>query len=177
MSGEILELSSAGITVVVVHCPESPTTSVVATYAQGFGHDPEDAPGVAHLHEHRYLSGLRTIMCEPLVVQAQTHADRTRVSATVLAGAERELVSALADTARALASDPSDDAVLVRECRAIDVELSEWFGNPMLLAGHRLAALAARRPHLARFDECRVGGTARLTAESRQSEPGRRWWP
>jgi hypothetical protein len=174
MSGEILEFSARGVRVIVAHRSDAPTTTVVATYAQGFGQDPAHAPGVAHLHEHLFLSALRAAMRDPLVVQAQTHADRTRVTATVLAGAEEALVTALTAAATALAADGTDDAVLARECRAIDVELSEWFGNPMLLAGHRLAALAARRPELARFDECRVGDTARLTRATRQEYAGRR---
>jgi hypothetical protein len=143
---------------------------VVATYAQGFGHDPADAPGVAHLHEHLFLSALRTTMREPLVVQAQTHAERTRVTATVLAGAEEALVTALSSAA----TDDVDESVLARECRAIDVELSEWFGNPVLLAGHKLAALATGRPRLARFDECRIGDTARLTEAARREYAARR---
>ena len=125
MSGDILEFSVGGPRVIVANQPEATTTTVVATYAQGFGHDPAHAPGVAHLHEHLFLSALRTTMRDPLVVQAQTHADRTRVTATVLAGAEKALVVTLASAATTLAEGRVDESVLARECRAIDVELSE----------------------------------------------------
>lgn len=174
MSGDLLEFSVGGPRVIVAHQPEATTTTVVATYAQGFGHDPANAPGVAHLHEHLFLSALRATMRDPVVAQAQTHADRTRVTATVLAGAEKALVTALTSAATTLAAGRVDESVLARECRAIDVELSEWFGSPMLIAGHKLAALATRRPQLARFDECRIGDTARLAEVTRRKYAARR---
>lgn len=169
MNGEIFQLPGKGGSAIVVHRPGSPTTSVIATYALGFGHDPTHAPGVAHLYEHLYLATLRAIMTAPMVAQAQTHADTMSVSATVLAEADRELVTALTTAPQMLAEGAIDDDARLRECRAIDVELSEWFGNPLLLAGHKLAALATRRPQPARFDECRIGTSATIATQDLQT--------
>jgi hypothetical protein len=169
VNGEIFQLPGKGGNVIVVHRPESPTTSVMATYGFGFGHDPMYAPGVAHLYEHLYLATLRAITTVPMVAQAQTHADTMSVSATVLAEADRELVSALTTAPQMLAEGTIDDDVRQRECRAIDVELSEWFGNPLLVAGHKLAALASRRPQPARFDECRIGTSSTIATKDLQT--------
>lgn len=165
MTGEIWQLSAGEPRVIAVHWPGSPTTSLVATYGRGFGDDPGNAPGVAHLHEHLFLATLRTALPEPLVARAETHAESMRVTATVRAGAERQLVRALATAAHQLASSPVAEQVRLRECWAIDVELAEWFGSRLLVAGHKLAALATRRPELGRFDDCRPGDSARLTSE------------
>ncbi|UED88209.1 insulinase family protein [Streptomyces profundus] len=118
---------------------------------------------MAHLYEHLYLATLRAQMTAPLVAHAQTHADTMDVSATVLADADRALLTALTNAPRLLAEGRVDDDTRVRECRAIDVELSEWFGNPLLIAGHKLAALATRRPQPARFDDCRIGSTPSIS--------------
>ncbi|WP_433393156.1 insulinase family protein [Micromonospora sp. KLBMP9576] len=174
MDGEILQLPGRGTTVFLAHRPQSPVTSLVATYARGFGHDPAHAPGVAHLHEHLYLATLRTIVTAPMVASAQTHADTMNVSATVLAGHDGQLVTALAAVSPLLAAGRIDDDVRLRECRAIDVELSEWFGNPLLVAGHKLAALATRRHRLARFDECRIGGVSAIGAQDLRAHASRR---
>ncbi|MFF1791169.1 insulinase family protein [Kitasatospora sp. NPDC058243] len=147
---------------------------MIATYGLGFGHDPSHAPGVAHLYEHLYLATLRGLMTTPVVVQAQTRADTMSVSATVLSDADRELVGALAETPRLLAAGKVDEGVRMRECRAIDVELSEWFGNPLLLAGHKLAALATRRPGPARFDECRIGASSAIAMTDLRAHAARR---
>ncbi|WP_019061283.1 hypothetical protein [Streptomyces prunicolor] len=142
---------------------------MIATYAFGFGHDPMHAPGVAHLYEHLYLVTLRAIMTAPMVAQAQTHADTMSVSATVLAEADHELVTAMTTAHRMLAEGRIDDDVRLRECRAIDVELAEWFGNPLLVAGYKLAALATRRPQLARFDECGIGTSSAIAKQDLQT--------
>jgi predicted Zn-dependent peptidase len=157
MTDEIWQLPDRGIRVIVVHRPRSFTTSAVVTYARGFGDDPGHAPGVAHLHEHLFLATLRSEVAGPLVAQARTYAEATRVSATVRAGAEHHLVRSLTATSGILAAAPVDDAVRLRECRAIDVELAEWSRSPLLAAGHRLAALANQQSWLGRFDECQVG--------------------
>ncbi|MCL6290264.1 insulinase family protein [Streptomyces fimicarius] len=169
MNGEIFRLPGKDGRVVVVHRPGSPTTSVIATYALGFGLDPTHAPGTAHLYEHLFLATLRALMTAPVMARAQTDADTMSVSATVPAEAGQELIAALAATPRTLAAGPIDDDVRLRECRAIDVELSEWFGNPLLVAGHKLAALATRRTQPARFDECRAGACAAIAPRELQA--------
>ncbi|GAB3067583.1 insulinase family protein [Micromonospora schwarzwaldensis] len=179
MTGEVWRFSEGECQVIAVYRPGSPTTSLVATYGRGFGDDPAITPGVAHLHEHLFLATLRTVVHEPLVAHAQTHAESMRITVTVRAGAERQLVQALATTAHWLASSPVAEQMRQRECRAIDVELAEWFGSPLLVAGHKLAALAARRPKLGRFDECRPGDSARLTPEDllRHAKCAELLWP
>lgn len=173
MDGEILQLPGPAGAVIVAHRPESSTTSLVATYARGFGHDPADTPGVAHLHEHLYLATLRSVMTAPIVAHAQTHADTMKVSATVLTEASSDLVTALTTASHLLAAGRIDDDVRLRECRAIDVELSEWFGNPLLVTGHKIAALATQRHQLARFDECRIGGSSAITAQDLRAHAAR----
>lgn len=164
MTGTVTDVDICNVPITVVEAPWLATTTLRWQCAPGFGDDPEDFAGVAHLCEHLLVSRVQKTASIPVVVRGLTNAWSTDLVATASSVDEIALLESVMSARVELATNGATPGELRRQCDAIDVEITDWFADPLRVAGYPLAAAATGQPGLARFGDCVPGDSGTIPA-------------